>query len=88
MDSDPELEIIEKDSGMSSLIGSKDETPERRAAIASFVKLISFIQLINSNNLVNNSNYRKMLMRSCSQRTKMQFKRLVPGQTMKKTSMM
>lgn len=33
MDSDPELEIIEKDSGMSSLGGSKDETPERRAVI-------------------------------------------------------
>lgn len=64
MDSDPELEIIEKDSGMSSLSESKDETPERRAIIASFVELISLIQLINSNNLVNNSNYRKMLMRS------------------------
>lgn len=33
MDSDPDLEIIEKDSGMSSLGGSKDETPERRAVI-------------------------------------------------------
>lgn len=33
MDSDPELEFIEKDSGMSSLGGSKDETPERRAII-------------------------------------------------------
>ncbi|KAH8380259.1 hypothetical protein KR009_009733 [Drosophila setifemur] len=31
MDSDPEIEFIEKDSGMSSLGGSKDETPERRA---------------------------------------------------------
>ncbi|XP_034134027.1 mitochondrial import receptor subunit TOM22 homolog isoform X1 [Drosophila guanche] len=30
MDSDPEIEFIEKDSGMSSLGGSKDETPERR----------------------------------------------------------
>lgn len=32
MDSDPELEIVEKDkdSGMSSLGDSKDETPERR----------------------------------------------------------
>lgn len=35
MDSDPDLEIIEKDSGMSSLGGSKDETPERRAIIVS-----------------------------------------------------
>lgn len=35
MDSDPDLEIIEKDSGMSSLGGSKDETPERRAVIVS-----------------------------------------------------
>lgn len=33
MDSDPDLEIIEKDSGMSSLGGSKDETPERKAVI-------------------------------------------------------
>lgn len=33
MDSDPDLEIIEKDSGMSSLGGSKDETPERRPVI-------------------------------------------------------
>ncbi|EDW79917.1 uncharacterized protein Dwil_GK18035 [Drosophila willistoni] len=32
MDSDPEIEFIEKDSGMSSLGGSKDETPERRTA--------------------------------------------------------
>ncbi|EDW17612.1 mitochondrial import receptor subunit TOM22 homolog isoform X1 [Drosophila mojavensis] len=30
MDSDPDIEFIEKDSGMSSLGGSKDETPERR----------------------------------------------------------
>lgn len=30
MDSDPDIEILEKDSGMSSLGGSKDETPERR----------------------------------------------------------
>lgn len=34
MDSDPEIEFIEKDSGMSSLGGSKDETPERRAVAA------------------------------------------------------
>lgn len=33
MDSDPDIEFIEKDSGMSSLGGSKDETPERRAFI-------------------------------------------------------
>jgi len=32
MDSDPDIEFIEKDSGMSSLGGSKDETPERRTA--------------------------------------------------------
>ncbi|XP_037044300.1 mitochondrial import receptor subunit TOM22 homolog [Bradysia coprophila] len=31
MDSEPELEFIDKDSGMSSLGGSKDDTPERRA---------------------------------------------------------
>ncbi|KAJ6633443.1 Mitochondrial import receptor subunit TOM22 like [Pseudolycoriella hygida] len=31
MDSEPDIEFIEKDSGMSSLGGSKDETPERRA---------------------------------------------------------
>lgn len=36
MDSDPDLEIIEKDSGMSSLGGSKDETPERRPVIVCF----------------------------------------------------
>lgn len=33
MDSDPDIEFIDKDSGMSSLGGSKDETPERRALI-------------------------------------------------------
>lgn len=33
MDSDPDIEFIDKDSGMSSLVGSKDETPERRALI-------------------------------------------------------
>lgn len=36
MDSDPDIEFIEsieKDSGMSSLGGSKDETPERKAVI-------------------------------------------------------
>lgn len=36
MDSDPDIEFIEsieKDSGMSSLGGSKDETPERKAII-------------------------------------------------------
>lgn len=33
MDSDPDIEFIEKDSGMSSLGGSKDETPERRPVI-------------------------------------------------------
>lgn len=47
MDSDPDLEIIEKDSGMSSLGGSKDETPERRAIIVSFFKFNYVIQLIN-----------------------------------------
>lgn len=31
MDSEPEIEFIDKDSGMSSLGGSKDDTPERRA---------------------------------------------------------
>lgn len=35
MDSDPDIEIIEKDSGMSSLGGSKDDTPERSAIIVS-----------------------------------------------------
>lgn len=35
MDSDPEIEFIEKDSGMSSLGGSKDETPERKPVIVS-----------------------------------------------------
>lgn len=59
-DSDPYyysniLEMLEKDSGMSSLGGSKDETPERRAIIVSFVKFIYFIRLINENNLVNYS---------------------------------
>lgn len=33
MDSDPDIEIIDKDSGMSSMGGSKDDTPERRAVI-------------------------------------------------------
>ncbi|KAH8395265.1 hypothetical protein KR222_004786 [Zaprionus bogoriensis] len=38
MDSDPDIEFIEKDSGMSSLGGSKDETPERRTvAVVSVV---------------------------------------------------
>lgn len=45
MDSDPDLEIIEKDSGMSSLGGSKDETPERRAVIVR-TDLFSFLFLI------------------------------------------
>ncbi len=31
MDSESEIEFVEKDSGMSSLGGSKDDTPERRA---------------------------------------------------------
>lgn len=35
MDSDPEIEFVEKDSGMSSLGGSKDETPERKPEIVS-----------------------------------------------------
>lgn len=35
MDSDPDIEIIEKDSGMSSLGGSKDDTPEKCAIIVS-----------------------------------------------------
>lgn len=39
MDSDPDLEIIEKDSGMSSLGGSKDDTPERIAVIVSISRL-------------------------------------------------
>lgn len=30
LDSDPDIEFIEKDSGMSSLSGSKDDTPERK----------------------------------------------------------
>lgn len=30
MDSDPDIEFLDKDSGMSSLGGSKDETPERK----------------------------------------------------------
>lgn len=36
MDSDPDIEFIEneKDSGMSSLGGSKDETPERKAVVS------------------------------------------------------
>lgn len=38
MDSDPDIEFIEKDSGMSSLGGSKDETPERRE-IVNFFKI-------------------------------------------------
>lgn len=37
MDSDPDIEFIEKDSGMSSLGGSKDETPERRAIIVNLI---------------------------------------------------
>lgn len=40
MDSDPDpdiefIQFVEKDSGMSSLGGSKDETPERHAVIVS-----------------------------------------------------
>lgn len=46
MDSDPDLEIIEKDSGMSSLGGSKDETPERRAVIVC-IQLKIYIEFIN-----------------------------------------
>lgn len=45
MDSDPDLEIIEKDSGMSSLGGSKDETPERKAVIVSDNFLLLFCSL-------------------------------------------
>lgn len=33
MDSDPEIEIIEKDSGMSSIGDSKDDTPERKEPV-------------------------------------------------------
>lgn len=33
MDSDPEIEIIDKDSGMSSIGDSKDETPERKEPV-------------------------------------------------------
>lgn len=40
MDSDPDIEFIEKDSGMSSLGGSKDETPERRAVIVCVVAIV------------------------------------------------
>lgn len=53
MDSDPDLEIIEKDSGMSSLGGSKDETPERNAVIVCFIVRIriflSFFLIIYCN---------------------------------------
>uniref|UniRef100_A0A0K8TS13 Mitochondrial import receptor subunit TOM22 homolog n=1 Tax=Tabanus bromius TaxID=304241 RepID=A0A0K8TS13_TABBR len=35
MDSDPDIEIVDKDSGMSSLGDSKDDTPERVAGGAS-----------------------------------------------------
>lgn len=38
MESDPDIEIIEKDSGMSSLGGSKDETPERKPVSTVFKK--------------------------------------------------
>ena len=34
MDSDPEIEIIEKDSGMSSIGDSKDDTPERKEPVS------------------------------------------------------
>lgn len=50
MDSDPDLEIIEKDSGMSSLGGSKDETPERRAVIVCFVLIRLLSILMKSQN--------------------------------------
>lgn len=34
MDSDPEeIEFIDKDSGMSSIVDSKDETPERKVPV-------------------------------------------------------
>lgn len=46
MDSDPDLEIIEKDSGMSSLGGSKDETPERRAVIVSLLFFLHLFRLL------------------------------------------
>lgn len=39
MDSDPDIEFIEKDSGMSSLGGSKDETPEKRPLIVCVIHL-------------------------------------------------
>lgn len=35
-DQDIDIEIVDKDSGMSSLGGSKDETPERRVIIVGF----------------------------------------------------
>jgi hypothetical protein len=39
--SDPDIEFIDKDSGMSSLSGSKDDTPERKI-IVSFQLICSF----------------------------------------------
>lgn len=38
VDSDPDIEFIEKDSGMSSLGGSKDETPERKTTTVATVR--------------------------------------------------
>lgn len=42
VDSDPDIEFIEKDSGMSSLGGSKDETPERKTTTVATVR--KFVQ--------------------------------------------
>lgn len=38
-DQDIDIEIVDKDSGMSSLGGSKDETPERRVIIVGSQRL-------------------------------------------------
>lgn len=46
MDSDPDIEFIEKDSGMSSLGGSKDETPERKPVIVSI--LLTYSVCVNA----------------------------------------
>lgn len=41
MDSESDIEFVDKDSGMSSLGGSKDETPERRPMIVIFDTIFS-----------------------------------------------
>lgn len=45
VDSDPDIEFIEKDSGMSSLGGSKDETPERKTVATVRTSLKSEIKI-------------------------------------------